>query len=197
MATQVRSLRAVRRPTRWHGRATGGEWGRKPVGAAPRFLPARLPGPGLSQHAQKRMHGTGCGREGQWILDRTSWPINDQDVWRLGGMFCTIRVPGERTRNGTVDHLPHWQAMEGDRHWVGNCGSQRLRLPKGTTLDTGRRGFRWGGGVRLGVPPRPRVGIPCNRLLGERAGHYVRQMREGLVRTPSGSVLTRAPGPPA
>ncbi len=36
-----------------------------------------------------------------------------------GEDFCSIGVPGGRTHNGANRSIRHWQAMEGDRHWLG------------------------------------------------------------------------------
>jgi hypothetical protein len=39
-------------------------------------------------------------------------------------------IRGERTHNGTVDHLPHRQVMEGDRYWVGYRGFETPLAPR-------------------------------------------------------------------
>ncbi len=45
----------------------------------------------------------------------------------LRGVFsCTIMVPGDRRHNGANHAIRHWQAMEGDRHWLGCRGRQPL-----------------------------------------------------------------------
>ena len=38
-------------------------------------------------------------------------------------VFCTLRVPGERTHNGANHSIRHRQALEADRHWLGCRGN--------------------------------------------------------------------------
>ena len=52
----------------------------------------------------------------------------------FGWMICTMRVPGERPHNGANHSIPHRQAMEGGRVWLGCQGGGQLCTPSGLIL---------------------------------------------------------------